>query len=94
MLTFGESIGTLTKNDLLSAELLKDWPWVEGIWSRVGPAAMRQREKDGEPRLYEDYSATTSITSYTPDRCSFSTNAERSATRLVSCASASARQRR
>ncbi len=57
MLMFGESIGTLTKNDLLSAELVHDWLWVEGIWSRVGPAALRQREKFGEPRLYENFEA-------------------------------------
>src|ERR1017187_480400 len=48
MLMFGESIGTLTKNDLLSVELVRDWLWVEGIWSRVGPAALMQRDKFGE----------------------------------------------
>jgi len=57
VLTFGESIGTLTKNNLLSPELVKDWLWVDGLWSRVGPAAMRQREKYGEPRLYENFEA-------------------------------------
>jgi hypothetical protein len=57
MLMFGESIGTLTKNDLLSVELVLDWLWVEGIWSRVGPAALRQRDKFGEPRLYENFEA-------------------------------------
>jgi hypothetical protein len=57
MLVFGESIGTLTKHDLLNTELVNDWLWVEGIWSRVGPAARRQREKFGEPRLYENFEA-------------------------------------
>ena len=57
MLMFGESIGTLTKNDLLSVELVRDWLWLEGIWSRVGPAALKQREKFGEPRLYENFEA-------------------------------------
>jgi hypothetical protein len=57
MLMFGESIGTLTKNDLLSVELVRDWLWVEGIWSRVGPAALKQRDKFGEPRLYENFEA-------------------------------------
>jgi hypothetical protein len=57
MLMFGESIGTLTKNGLLSPELVHDWLWLEGIWSRVGPAALRQREKFGEPRLYENFQA-------------------------------------
>jgi hypothetical protein len=57
MLMIGESIGTLTKNDLLSVELVRDWLWVEGIWSRVGPAALKQRDKFGEPRLYENFEA-------------------------------------
>ena len=57
MLMFGESIGTLTKNDLLSVELVRDWLWLEGIWSRVGPAALKQRDKFGEPRLYENFEA-------------------------------------
>lgn len=57
VLMFGESIGTLTKHDLLSVELVHDWLWVAGLWSRVGPAAKRQREKAGEPRLYENFEA-------------------------------------
>jgi len=55
ILTYGESIATLTKNGLLSVELVNDWLWIEGLWSRVGPAALRQREKFGEPRLYENF---------------------------------------
>jgi hypothetical protein len=39
-------------------------------------------------------SSTVSITSYTPETCSFSTNADSRSTRWVSCASASSRQRR
>lgn len=57
LLLFGESIGTLTKNNLLSVELVNDWLWVAGIWERIGPAALRQREKYGEPRLYENLEA-------------------------------------
>lgn len=57
VLMFGESIGTLTKNGLLSSELVHDWLWVEGLWARVGPAALRQRERFGEPRLYENFEA-------------------------------------
>jgi hypothetical protein len=56
-LMFGESVGTLVKHDLLNAELVHDWLWVEGLWARVGPAAERQREKFGEPRLYENFEA-------------------------------------
>ena len=60
VLYYGESIGTLVKNDLLSRELVEDWMWVEGMWSRVGPAAIRQREKMGEPRLFENFEALAS----------------------------------
>jgi hypothetical protein len=57
LLIYGESIGTLTKNNLLSAELVNDWLWVQGLWARVGPAALRTSEKFGEPRLYENFEA-------------------------------------
>ena len=57
VLQFGESVATLTKHDLLSAELVNDWLWVGGLWSRVGPAALRARETYGEPRLYENFEA-------------------------------------
>jgi hypothetical protein len=57
MLVFGESIATLTKRDLLSAELVEDWLWIEGKWSRVAPAALKAREKFGEPKLYENFEA-------------------------------------
>jgi hypothetical protein len=57
VLSVFESIGTLTKHGLLSAELVHDWLWVAGIWARVGPAALKAREKYGEPRLYENFEA-------------------------------------
>ena len=57
MLAFGELIGTLVKHDLISAELVHDWLWLGGVWQRVGPAALRQREQMGEPRLYENFEA-------------------------------------
>jgi hypothetical protein len=57
MLGFGELIGTLVKHDLISAELVHDWLWLGGVWQRVGPAALRQREQMGEPRLYENFEA-------------------------------------
>ncbi len=58
-LTLGvfETIGTLVKHDLLSRELVKDWMWIEGIWGRVGPAALKMRADAGEPRLYENFEA-------------------------------------
>jgi hypothetical protein len=57
VLLYMESIGTLTKHDLLSRELVDDWLWVHGLWSRVGPAAIKLREKLGEPRMYENFEA-------------------------------------
>jgi hypothetical protein len=57
VLMLGESIGTLTKHKLLSTDLVYDWLWIEGMWARVGPAALRVRERFGEPRLYENFEA-------------------------------------
>jgi hypothetical protein len=55
LLSYCESIGTLTKHDLLSAQLVDDWLWIDGLWDRLGPAALRLRERHGEPRLYENF---------------------------------------
>lgn len=57
MLGFWESVGTLTKNELVSVELVNDWFWVQGVWTRLGPAALKTREKHGEPRLFENFEA-------------------------------------
>jgi hypothetical protein len=57
LLMFGETLGTLVKNDLINRELVYDWLWVEGTWAKVGPAAKRARAKAGVPQLYENYEA-------------------------------------
>jgi hypothetical protein len=57
VLSFGESLATLVKHELISRELVYDWLWVSGMWGRVRPAAMRAREATGEPRLYENFEA-------------------------------------
>jgi hypothetical protein len=57
VLAFGETVGTLVSNGLLDRELVRDWLWFDGIWSRVRPAALRAREELGEPRLYENLEA-------------------------------------
>jgi hypothetical protein len=57
ILQYGETIGTLVKNDLFSRELAEDWLWCKGLWARVGPAALRGRERLGEPRLFENFEA-------------------------------------
>jgi hypothetical protein len=57
ILTFGETIGTLVKNDLLDQALVLDWLWVDGLWQRVGPAALRARQQLGAEGLYENFEA-------------------------------------
>ena len=57
VLMFNETVGTLVKNGLLNGDLVHDWLWVAGMWGRVGPAALRAREKSGVPQLYENFEA-------------------------------------
>jgi hypothetical protein len=57
VLAFGETVGTLTKNGLIDTGLMLDWLWVSGAWARVGPAALKAREKYGVPELYENIEA-------------------------------------
>ena len=54
VLSFGETVGTLTKNGLIDTGLILDWLWMSGAWARVGPAALKAREKYGVPELYEN----------------------------------------
>ena len=60
MLSFGETIATLVKHDVLDTALVRDLWWVDGMWARVGPAARRERERLSEPRLYENFEALVS----------------------------------
>ena len=57
LLSFYETVGTLVKHDILDKDLVLDLWWVKGTWDRVGPAALRERERIGEARLYENYEA-------------------------------------
>lgn len=57
ILAFGETVGTLTKNGLIDTALVLDWLWVAGLWSRVGPAALRARSKQGIAELYANFEA-------------------------------------
>jgi hypothetical protein len=57
VLTFGETVGTLTKNNLLDAGLILDWLWIVGMWDRVAPAARKMREGMGVEGLYENFEA-------------------------------------
>jgi hypothetical protein len=47
----------MVKHGVLNRELLLDVFWVEGIWSKVAPSALRAREGAGEERLYENFEA-------------------------------------
>jgi hypothetical protein len=57
VLSFGETVGTLVKHELLDAELVWDLLWIEGIWSKVRRHAVAAREEENEPRLYENFEA-------------------------------------
>jgi hypothetical protein len=57
VLGYNETVATLVKNDLLDRDLVVDWLWVTGTWDRVGPAAIRARERAGVPALYENFEA-------------------------------------
>jgi hypothetical protein len=55
ILSFGEVVGTLVNQGVLDRGLVLDMWWMSGFWARVGPAAQRQRDKMGEPRLSENF---------------------------------------
>jgi hypothetical protein len=57
MLLFGETVGTLVKHGILDKELVQDLWWIDGSWGRVGPTARRERQRLGEPSLYENFDA-------------------------------------
>ena len=56
-LMWGETLGTMTKNGLISQELVLDWMWMSGLWKQIGKAALAAREEYGEPKLYENFEA-------------------------------------
>jgi hypothetical protein len=59
-LFFGETVGALVKHGVLNRDLLLDVFWVDGIWAKVGPSALRAREIAGEARLYENFESLAS----------------------------------
>ena len=60
VLEFGETIATLTKNNLLDTALVLDWLWIEGMWERVKPAALKLRQRHGVDALFENFEALAS----------------------------------
>jgi hypothetical protein len=57
VLSFGETVGAFVKHGLLDKDLLLDIFWIDGMWSKVGQHALRAREHEGEPSLYENFEA-------------------------------------
>ena len=57
ILSFGETVGTLTQRGLIDTDLILDWLWIAGLWQQVAPAAMKARERFGVPELYENFEA-------------------------------------
>jgi hypothetical protein len=57
VLYFGEAIATFVKQNVLDRDLVLDLWAVQSSWRSVGPAALRARQRVGEPRLYENYEA-------------------------------------
>ena len=57
VLSFGETVGTLTTRSLIDTDLILDWLWVAGLWQRVAPAALKARDEYGVPELYENFEA-------------------------------------
>ena len=57
LLAFGETVATLVKHKTLDKDLVEDLWWIDGAWARVGPTAKKERERLGEPRLYENFEA-------------------------------------
>jgi len=52
-----ETIGTLYKNGLFNEELLFDWLAVRPMWERLKSLALGQRERSGNPRMFENFEA-------------------------------------
>ena len=57
VLDFTEVVGTLVKQGVLDRGLVYDLWWVAGIWSKVGPAALRDRERLGNVHICENAEA-------------------------------------
>jgi hypothetical protein len=57
VLAFGETVGSLVKHNVLDWDLISDLFWIEGMWSKVKAHADYQRQRTGEPRLYEHFEA-------------------------------------
>lgn len=52
-----ETIGTLYKQGLINKALVDDWMTADLVWERIKGFALGQRERSGEPRIYENFEA-------------------------------------
>jgi hypothetical protein len=57
LLHFGEAVGTLVKQGVLDRGLVLDMWWIGGMWERLRVAALAERDRLGESRLYENIEA-------------------------------------
>lgn len=61
VLNFGETVGSLVKHKVLDWDLLSDLFWIDGMWRQVRAHAKYQRQRTGEPRLYEHFEALATL---------------------------------
>ena len=52
-----ETVGTLYKHGLINEDLLFDWLWVAGVWTRLQGFALGSREQAGVAAIYENFEA-------------------------------------
>jgi hypothetical protein len=57
MARFFETIGTFWKNGLVDEKFLFDWITCAPAWNRMSGVLLEQRERWGEPRLWENFEA-------------------------------------
>jgi hypothetical protein len=57
VLHFGETVASLVKHNVLDWDLLSDLFDISGMWNVCKPRAESERNRHGEPRLYEHFEA-------------------------------------
>jgi hypothetical protein len=55
ILYFGEVVGAMVVRGVLRFDLVYHWQWLQGLWSRVRPAAEACRQATGEMGLYDNF---------------------------------------
>jgi hypothetical protein len=57
VLHFGETVASLVKHNVLDWDLISDLFDIAGMWGQVKASAEYERNRHGEPRLYEHFEA-------------------------------------